>query len=64
MKLADQDAPPKKLKHVAIRLAYLQDLSDKKVVRIHHMSKDGMIADIGTKVLRGAAFWTMNNFLF
>ena len=46
----------KRLKHVLTRMAYLQERMNEGLIVCVHISTDGMIADIGTKVLSPATF--------
>ena len=39
------------MRHVAIRLAFLQEQVDNQVVRLVHIGTTGNVADIGTKGL-------------
>ena len=64
VQLAAHDHTPKTLKHVALRLAYLQQQRDENVIHPHHMTNGAMLADIGTKPLTGAGFWNLNVHLF
>ena len=49
--LSDSDHTTKRMKHVAIRLAYLQELVDSGAIALLHIGTQGNLADLGTKPL-------------
>ena len=54
--ISENNGSTKRLKHVATRMAYLQEQCDEGTLTIVHIGRDGMIADIGTKILPPDAF--------
>ena len=53
----------KRLKHVLTRMAYLQEKVDEKLVVLLHIDTNGMIADIGTKMLSATEFHRLRELL-
>ena len=54
--LSENNTSSKRLKHVATRLAYLREAVKDGHVVLHHISTNGMIADIFTKPLGATQF--------
>ena len=61
--ISEKDMSTKRLKHVRTRMAYLQEQRDNGSLVILHLSKDAMIADIGTKVLPASSFHHFRQYL-
>ena len=54
--LSNSNHSTKRMRHVAIRLAFLQEQVDNQVVRLVHIGTTGNVADIGTKPLPAQRF--------
>ena len=54
--LSDSNHSTRRMKHVAVRLAYLQERVKEGTVMLLHIKTDGNIADIGTKPLSNRVF--------
>ena len=61
--IAEASLTTKRLKHVITRMAYLQERIDEKLITLIHMKTDGMLADIGTKVLMPTTFHRLREML-
>ena len=61
--LSIADHSTKRMKHVLTRMAFLQERIDEGSMVLIHVDTDGMIADIGTKVLGPTAFHNLRRFL-
>ena len=55
--LSNSDLSSRKLRHVAIQLAYLQDLVSAGYVKMMWVSNRGMVADLNTKMLAVKEFF-------
>ena len=62
-RLSESDLSSKTMRHVATRLAFLQEYVDDGFCVLIHVDKNGMIADIGTKVLAPREFHGLRVFL-
>ena len=63
IKLSVSDHTTKHMKHVLTRMAFLQEQIDAGLMTLVHIDTDGMIADIGTKVLGPTQFHNLRRFL-
>ena len=63
VQLADGDANSKRLKHVATRVAFLQESVQEKKASIYHVGTSGQLADIMTKPLPAAQFHELRRHL-
>ena len=61
LSLADHST--RRMKHVLTRMAFLQERIDEGTIVLIHIDTDGMIADIGTKVLGPTTFHNLRRFL-
>ena len=61
--LSESDLSSRKMRHVAMRLAYLQGLSDADYVALVHIFTEGELADIGTKIELAKLFHGFRKFL-
>ena len=67
--LSESDLGPRKFRHVAVRLAYLQEkclarADNQMWIKLFHLVTDGMIADIGTKIQLTKLFFLFNSFMY
>ena len=61
--ISEAGGTTKRLKHVLTRMAYLQEKVDEKLVVLLHIDTNGMIADIGTKMLSATEFHRLRDLL-
>ena len=57
--LSDSNHSTRRMKHAAVRLAYLQERVKEGLVMLMHIKTNGNIADIGTKPLSARVFHTL-----
>ena len=62
--LSDNNTSSRRMKHVARRIAYLQDLVSKKKVCLVHIRTEGNLADIGTKALPARTFHQLTSHIW
>ena len=55
-RISQGDYTTKRMKHVLTRMGYLKELVEAKLITLVHIGTDGMIADIGTKILSPSVF--------
>ena len=63
IQLSVANASGKRLKHIASRIAFLQEYVKNKILTLLHISTQGQLADIFTKPLGAAAFHVLRPFL-
>ena len=62
-KLSERDMGIKKLRHVAMRLAYLQEMTESQFMALLHIFTEGELADIGTKILESKQTILLRNLM-
>lgn len=62
--LSDSNHTTKRMRHVATRLAYLQEQVRDRTVALVHISTKGNIADLGTKVLPARVYHHLASFVW
>ena len=62
--LSDSNHTTKRMRHVARRLSYLQDLAREGTIALIHIKTDGNVADIGTKVLNARTFHQLASYIW
>ena len=61
--LSSSNHTTKRMKHVARRLSFLQDLATANEIRLVHIKTEANLADIGTKVLNVRTFHHLASFI-
>ena len=61
--LSDSNHSSKRMKHVATRLAFLQERVQSGELLLVHIGTSGNLADIGTKALNPKAFHQLSHLL-
>ena len=56
VQISESESTNKRLKHVATRMAYLQECTDEGLLAMVHIDTEGNVSDIGTKILPPTAF--------
>ena len=61
--LSDSNTSSKRMKHVATRIAFLQELIEAKHIYLYHVGTKGQLADIFTKALLASVFHELRSII-